>query len=343
MTGIGDTSAGSQGLDLNQEDVDLASTNFFHEESSIAKSTPDVSLLGDSTSDSTGSHGSSDITPLPSPDTRSQKSPTWSTFNSLVSEKTAKWNVGIATPLFTRSPTEWPVLLTILKQAQRINCLTVGEGIRPVITLDGDLYDRAVKLKDYKSNWCIRLGALHITMAALKCLGKYIEGSGLELAWEESGLYGSATVRQILDGRHIYRCIEAHTVTLVAVFTLYVEAVFSHKERAEYENQLSQMLDAFALYSEGKTDGKAEKFKSEVVEVRKALSDKHIFERLDEWKQSGKGNQKFLTNYMDRVQVLLLFIAATRTCNWKLHLKNCCLISMLMTSTTMEDGPIICS
>ena len=181
------------------------------------------------------------------------------------------------------------MLFTILKQAQRINCLTVGEGVRPVITLDGDLYDRAVKLKDYKSDWCIRLGALHITMAALKCLGKYIEGSGLELAWEESSLYGSATVRQILDGRHIYRCIEAHTVTLVAVFTLYIEAVFSDEERAEYEKQQSQMVDAFALYSGGKTDDKVEKFKSEVAEVRKALSDNHVFERLDEWKQSGKG------------------------------------------------------
>ena len=87
---------------------------------------------------------------------------------------------------------------------------------------------------------------------------------------------------------YIYRCIKAPTVTLVAVFTFYVEAVFSHKERAEYENQLNQMLNAFALYSEGKTDGKAEKFKSEVVEIRKALSDKHVFGRLDEWKQSGK-------------------------------------------------------
>jgi len=146
--------------------------NFFHKESSIAKSKLDGSLLGAGTSDSASSHDSSDIIPLPSPETRSQKSPTWSTFNSLVSEKTAKWNVGIAAPLFTRSPTEIPVLFTILKQAQRINSLTVGEKIRPVITLDGDLYDRAVKLKDYKSNRYIRLEAVHITMAALKCLGK---------------------------------------------------------------------------------------------------------------------------------------------------------------------------
>jgi len=126
---------------------------------------------------------------------RCHKSPTWSTFNSLIHDKTPVWNVGIVAPLYRRSPTEWPVLLTILKHAQKLNCITVGEGQRPIITLDGDLYDRAVKLKDYKENWCIRLGGLHITMAALKCLGKYIEGSGIDLAWEEAGIYGSAPVR----------------------------------------------------------------------------------------------------------------------------------------------------
>ena len=98
---------------------------------------------------------------------RKTNSPTWSTFNSLISDKRPAWNVGIVAPLYSRSPTEWPVLLTILKQAQNLNCLIAAEGQRPIITFDGDLYDRAVKLKDYKSNWCIRLGGLHITMAAL--------------------------------------------------------------------------------------------------------------------------------------------------------------------------------
>ena len=57
-------------------------------------------------------------------------------------------------------------------------------------------------------------------IAALKCLGKYIEGCGLDLLWEISGVYGSATVRQILEGRHIFRRIEVHTITVLAVYTL---------------------------------------------------------------------------------------------------------------------------
>lgn len=111
-----------------------------------------------------------------------------------MSNKTPVWNVGIAAPLYMRSPTEWQVLLTVLMQTQKINRITIGPGSRPVITLDGALHDSAVKLKNYKSKQCIRLGSLHVTMAALKCLGKYVEGSGIDLAWEVSGIYGLTTV-----------------------------------------------------------------------------------------------------------------------------------------------------
>ncbi len=242
-------------------------------------------------------------------------------------EETPIWNVGIVAPLYRRSPTEWPVLLTILKHAQKINCITAGEGCRPIITLDGDLYDRAVKLKDYKEHWCIRLGALHMTMAALKCLGKYVEGSGIDMAWEASGLYGSATVRQILDGRHIYRCIQAHVVTLVAVFSLFLLVVFSDEERRDLGKRVSNVClycgmylnigicDTFASVADGDAQ-----FKNHVAGVQQMLSANTMFERMTEWKESSKGIQRFLTNYMTQVQSLLMFIGATRTCSWKLHL-----------------------
>lgn len=49
------------------------------------------------------------------------------------------------------------------------------------------------------------------------CIGKYIEGSGIDTAWETCEMYGSVTVNQIFEGRHIYRGIQAHTVTLMAL------------------------------------------------------------------------------------------------------------------------------
>ena len=53
--------------------------------------------------------------------------------------------------------------------------------------------------------------------------------------------------------------------------------------------------------------------------IHQRLSSCNWFERLNEWKEHAKGIFKFLTNYMDQVEVLLSFTAATRTCNWKLH------------------------
>jgi len=110
--------------------------------------------------------------------------------NSLVNRPNGVWNVGICAPLFRQSPTEWPVLLTILMQTQKIYSVIVREGCRPVITLNGDLYDRAVKLKNYKDHWCIRLGALHTIFVALKCFGKYIYGR----KWVRSSVGGGGTL-----------------------------------------------------------------------------------------------------------------------------------------------------
>ena len=240
--------------------------------------------------------------------------PTWSAFNSLIGKKPEVWNVGIAAPLYRRSPTEWSVLLTILMQAQKINCVTAGEGCRPIITLDGDLYDRAVKLKDYKRHWCIRLGALRVIMAALKCLGRYVEGSGLDLAWEESGLYGSATVRQILEGRRVYRSIEAHTVTLIALHYLLLQLVFQDDKREELGECIEQLHDLF-------TDKKVMNISEEVIrQLHMKLSSNNFFSCIAEWKGDAKGVQEFLLNYMNQVEVLLMFIVGTQGAGWKLHL-----------------------
>lgn len=92
--------------------------------------------------------------------------PTWSTFNSLTSYPLPVCNIGIAASFY------------------RPFCCRHNMSTASPSEMNGDLYDRAVKLKNYKEKWCIKLGALHITMAALKCLGKYIEGRGIDSAWK---------------------------------------------------------------------------------------------------------------------------------------------------------------
>ena len=55
----------------------------------------------------------------------------------------------------------------------------------------------------------------------LKALGKFIEGSGIDDIWIESGLYGAAVTMQIFSGKFFKRGVEAHLVNLIALMTYF--------------------------------------------------------------------------------------------------------------------------
>jgi hypothetical protein len=63
-------------------------------------------------------------------------------------------------------------------------------------------------------------------MAQLRTLGSFVDNSGIDLCWIESDLYGPATVKQIIDGNHVKRCLTAHMVTPQVLFILYQKAFF---------------------------------------------------------------------------------------------------------------------
>ena len=48
---------------------------------------------------------------------------------------------------------------------------------------------------DLKSKVVPRLGELHVAMAALRAIGVSMENSGIDDAWMEADVYGSATTR----------------------------------------------------------------------------------------------------------------------------------------------------
>lgn len=201
---------------------------------------------------------------------KSYKAHSWPSFHSKISvPPNILSNVAIVAPLYKRSPTQVPVLVDILKRAMDITVLTVGPGKRAIITLDGDLYKNAVKVPNYKDKWIIRLGSLHTIIAALKCLGKYIEDSGIDTAWEMCGIYGSAMVNQILEGRHIYRGIQAHTVTLIALYSMYKESVMTSEDTKSIQG----------IFSEFCTEND---FGTSVNNAKQKLLDVGVFDKLNQ-------------------------------------------------------------
>jgi len=87
----------------------------------------------------------------------------------------------------------------------------MGSESITVMTLDMQLYDLAMKLwverENIRNHFLFRPGELHIVFWALSALGKYIEGSGIDQAWVEAGLYSPTTVTNILNGKQMYRSL----------------------------------------------------------------------------------------------------------------------------------------
>lgn len=167
--------------------------------------------------------------------------PTWSAYHSLVNDALPLTQVN-AYPLIAAPAHEWQTLFTVLKQAQSISTQVMGPNRMTVISLDMGLYKPAKQLQMSRNDMdhiILRPGELHIVMAALRTIGGYIESSGVDLAWMEADIYGSATVKQILEGKHVKRAIEAHFITLQSLMTLYQEAFFT-----EYSDLKEIVTDA---------------------------------------------------------------------------------------------------
>ena len=97
----------------------------------------------------------------------------------------------IVAPLLRRPPTDHQSLYTALCQAQAISAFVVGPERKTIITLDLDLYERALKLQSStrNTNWILRVDELHACFASLHAIAKYLEGSGLESISVEAGIY----------------------------------------------------------------------------------------------------------------------------------------------------------
>lgn len=71
---------------------------------------------------------------------------------------------------------------------------------------------------------CISHSIVCPAMCVLQCLGKTVEGSGLDKEWQEAHLYDSITVTQIINGNHHNKGLEARQITLQVLFNIWLSA-----------------------------------------------------------------------------------------------------------------------
>ena len=109
-------------------------------------------------------------------------------------------------------------IYTALKYAQHIRTWIDTAIGKTVITLDLDLYFRALQLVQsddaMRNKFVLRLGELHAVFSQLRAIGRFIDNSGIDEAWIQADVFDPVVVKQILTCSHMKRAIMAHEINL---------------------------------------------------------------------------------------------------------------------------------
>lgn len=244
--------------------------------------------------------------------------PAWAGYNSLICKDQQPLTRIHVLPLVASPANEWQTLFTVLKHAQQISAEVVGPEQKTIITLDMDLYMRALKLQmmsqDCGNKWILRIGEFHTVLCALRAVGSSIENSGIDDAWVESGLYSPTTVRQILEGKHMKRALKAHALTVEVLYDLLLE-----------ECGLSQLQNrTIGILSDAANSADCELAFEAHQEITHETVNSGLKDNLNAFckSQSSQNMYKVTKEYMDNFGNILMFIRASREGNWMAHLAS---------------------
>jgi hypothetical protein len=175
---------------------------------------------------------------------------------------------------------------------------------------------------DLKRTVVPRLGELHVVMAALRALGASMENSGIDDAWMEADVYGSATTRQILKCTHYKRSLRAHIYSYVALYEMALEEFFKDNPQLK-DVCLKATEEVEAACSEGNKCMKAESVKQANTTLLQALTTAEVVKTFQDWEAQRSKNPMFksMVNYLHRVETILFFVAASRNADLVLHLE----------------------
>lgn len=178
------------------------------------------------------------------------------------------------------------------------------------VTFDQPLYEKASEIVAASRDLdkvVVRLGGFHLLMSYLGSIGKIMTGSGLENLWER--VYAKGSVVHMLTGHAFSRAVRAHILTLLAL-------IYVLLDKSDWESQTNKE-HLVSLYQDtvDQDEDAAEIDEDESLQEFQQFLTHHLDQAAT---QSRTG--KLWVQYIHQVLLMLNFIRAERTGNWKLHL-----------------------
>jgi hypothetical protein len=196
-----------------------------------------------------------------------------------------------------------------------------------MVTFDMDLYKRALKLEylddRYLDKWWLLPGAFHISLCAIRCLGKTVENSGIDEAWLKSGLYSGVVVNHIINGNHYNRAVEAHETTLQVLADLWFEEFFKEMPhvRDALVGSIDKLTEAFGIQDKVSRDMAVQEAHQNMMIITESLN---LEKQLDDFdrRHSVFPMYCWVRMYMCQVLTLLAFHRSVKQPNFLLHLAS---------------------
>ena len=171
-----------------------------------------------------------------------QTMPSWSSFNSVVSDKKRKVQQVGFLPVLPYPATKYETVYTALKNVNNIlEQLTQNEM---AIFCDEGVYHIAREIILQRPNeflgLVLCLGSFHMLKTVLGYIGKYLSGSGCRTIWTKTKVFGLGVVESVLNGHDYERSIDGITLLSECVSRLqWVE--FFETNTVKYSHELNTM------------------------------------------------------------------------------------------------------
>ena len=181
-----------------------------------------------------------------------------------------------------------------------------------IVTFDQPLFLKSVDIVTSEpsdslvSSVVVRLGGFHLLMSFMGAIGNIMSGSGIEELWQT--VYGKATVGHMMKGHAYARAMRAHILTAAALFYLIHVELTSLSEVGQ--DSLRELCKAY-LNNEATYDD------VECISLNNYID---LFEKFKQDLETSGRTPKLWLQYFQQVLLILQFIRAERTGNWKLHI-----------------------
>ena len=250
-----------------------------------------------------------------------QTMPTWSAFNSLVTDENVAQKIVGYLPILPYPVTEYSTVYTALKNFQDIGRQL--EQTHLPVTCDEGVYHIAREITMDRpnefSNIVLCLGSFHLIKVTLGAIGKYIDGCGAETILIESGAFGKNVVRSVLEGTHYTRSLKDLTMLCECIQRLQWAEFFRVKGVGKYKAELELLKCIKGCVSEKDREGSKEHLNAFLVISFQMIEDFKAFKTNRSTKSE---TFSFWDKFVQMVWILNDLVRVDREGNWELYLRS---------------------